>query len=123
MPLLDALGVGVDVQEVSAFEGHLDPRDARFYERVFSAAEREYCLASAAPPEHFAARFAAKEAVVKAMSRFSSLSVEEVEIVRAESGLPRVRLSIDAASHYRFELSLSHSETQAVAVCLCERIA
>lgn len=123
MPLLDALGLGVDLQEVSAFEDYADPRDARFYERVFSAAEREYCLASASPAEHFAGRFAAKEAVVKAMSRFHSLSVEEVEIVREPSGRPSVRLALPAAAGFRAELSLSHTGTQAVAVCLLERIA
>lgn len=122
MPLLDRLGIGTDLQEVAAFEGFREVREARFYERVFTAPEREYCLATASPAEHFAARFAAKEAVVKAMSRFQPISVEEVEVRRGDDGRPSVRLSASGAGEFRFLLSLSHTETQALAVCLAERL-
>ena len=121
MPLLDRLGVGVDVQEVDAFRDHERPGDARLYERVFSAAEREYCLSQASPAQHFAARFAAKEAVVKAVSRFLELAMEEVEVVREPSGRPTVRLA-RGGDVLRVELSLSHSDGQAVAMAVAEHL-
>lgn len=121
MSALDSIGLGVDVQEVGTFPEFAEPVDARFYERVFSPAEREYCLAQAAPAQHFAVRFAAKEAVVKAMSKFRSLALEEVEVVRGADGRPGVRFLRDDVAGFTAELSLSHSETQAVAVAAVER--
>lgn len=122
MTTLDRLGVGVDLQEIAAFEELALERDARLYERVFSPAEREYCLSTARPAQHFAARFAAKEAVVKAMSKFRAIAVEEVEVVRDADGRPGVRLLVPEAAGFRAELSLSHSETDAVALALIERV-
>ena len=61
-----AMRVGIDLIEIDRVARAL-VRHPRFVERVFTAAEREYCLSRANPPQHFAARFAGKEAVGKAL--------------------------------------------------------
>lgn len=121
MSALDDVSVGVDIQEIAAFEDHADPSDLSFYERVFTRAERDWCNARPHPAQHLAARFAAKEAVVKALSEHAELGLEQVEVLRAADGQPRVRLLCEHAASYRVKISMSHSDTQAVAVAIAER--
>jgi len=119
--LLDSIGLGIDVQDVAAFEDHAQAGQQGFLARVFTERERAYCLGMPAPAQHFAVRFAAKEAVIKALAPFAQASFEQIEIERDEAGRPQVRLSLSGAGRYRVRLSLSHAETQAVAVALLER--
>ena len=118
---IDDLGLGVDVQEIAAFEDHADPTDLRFYERVFTAAERDWCAERPHPAQHLAVRFAAKEAVVKALSGHAELGLEEVEVVRDDAGRPSARLLCEAPERFAVKISLSHSDTQAVAVAIAEK--
>jgi holo-[acyl-carrier protein] synthase len=120
--LLDSIGLGIDVQDVAAFEDHAQAGQQGFLARVFTERERTYCLGMPAPAQHFAVRFAAKEAVIKALAPFVRASFEEIEIERGEDGQPRARLALAAPGRYVVRLSLSHSESQAVAVALLERI-
>lgn len=122
MALLDSLGVGIDAQEVSAFEGHAAAGEQGFLERVFTARERAYCLSMPDPAQHLAARFAAKEAVIKALAPFAEASFGEIEVLRDDEGRPSARLSIPGAERFAVRLSLSHSATQAVAVAILERL-
>jgi len=120
--LIDRMSVGIDVQEVSAFEDWECPEQRGLLERVFTERERAWCLSMPHPAQHLAARFAAKEALIKALAPFESASFEEIEIERGDDGRPSARLSIAAARSYAVRLSLSHSDSQAVAVALLERI-
>ena len=122
MALIERMSVGIDVQEVAAFEDWQLPEQRGLLERVFTAAERAWCLSMPHPAQHLAARFAAKEALIKALAPFEPASFEEIEIERGEDGRPQARLSIAAARSYAVRLSLSHSDSQAVAVALLERI-
>ena len=94
-------------------------RRPRFAERLFTAAERAYCELKADPAPRYAARFAAKEAVAKALGRW--LRWQEVEITVESSGRPSVSLSGEAADLAqiagggRLLVSLSHSRDYAVA--------
>ncbi|UCC69762.1 MAG: holo-ACP synthase [Armatimonadota bacterium] len=94
-------------------------RRPRFAERLFTAAERAYCESKADPAPRYAARFAAKEAVAKALGRW--LRWHEVEITVDQSGRPRISLSGEAAELARIAgggrllVSLSHSHDYAVA--------
>ena len=83
------VGVGIDVIEIDRFETSL-ARQPRLAERCFTEAEAAYCAAKAFPPQHFAARFAAKEAVGKALGR-GMTRWREVEVVRGR-GAPTVAL-------------------------------
>ena len=111
-------GVGIDLLEIERMERALE-RHPRLAERVFTAAEREYAAARARPGRHLAARFAAKEAVAKALGLRNVLRLGEIEVVAGEP--PTVRLSgraAEAAAGRRIEISLTHSRDNAAAVAI-----
>jgi len=120
--LLERVGLGVDIQEVCAFEDHAAADKQAFLERVFTERERAWCLSMPHPAQHLAARFAAKEAVIKALSPFAAASFEQIEIERDEAGRPSARLTLDGAERFAVRLSLSHSATQAIAAAVLERL-
>lgn len=113
-----AAGVGIDLLEIDRLERALERRP-RLAERVFTAAERDYAAARARPARHLAARFAAKEAVVKALGLSGGFGLREIEIVAGKP--PRVRLSgraAGAAAGRSVEISLTHSRDFAAAVAV-----
>lgn len=118
------IGVGIDVVELDRFRTVLARRPA-IVERVFTAAEQEYAAVRRDPTERLAVRFAAKEAVLKAMGAgLWQVPLRCVEVVRAPSGAPSVHLSgravTWAAEHgvSGFHLSLTHTSRTAHAVAL-----
>ena len=119
------VGLGVDIQDIAPFAALPFTPNRAFYERVFSEHERAYCLSCAEPAEHFAARFAAKEAVVKAFGTICVLSPVAVEILRLPYGAPTVRLSPEvsalAGSGLRAYVSMAHCEAWACAVAIVTR--
>src|SRR5262245_61815621 len=117
-----ASGVGIDLLEIDRLERALE-RHPRLGERVFTAAEREYAAARARPARHLAARFAAKEAVTKALGLSDGFGLREIEVVAGEP--PTVRLSgraAEAAGGERVEISLTHSRDYAAAVAMGVRM-
>lgn len=116
-----AAGVGIDLLEIDRMERALR-RHPRLAERVFTPGEREYAEAHARPGRHLAARFAAKEAVVKALGlRGGGFGLGEVEVVAGEP--PTVRLSgraAEVAGRRAVGLSLTHSRDFAAAVAIVE---
>ncbi|WP_375773110.1 holo-ACP synthase [Archangium gephyra] len=87
------LGLGMDICAVARIQRILDgPRADRFLERVYTQAERALCGARADAASAYAARFAAKEALVKALGAPPGLTWQDMEVVR-EGGPPRFRLS------------------------------
>jgi holo-[acyl-carrier protein] synthase len=113
-----ASSIGIDLLEIARLERALE-RHPRLAERVFTAGEREYAAARVRPGRHLAARFAAKEAVVKALGLSGGFGLREIEVVAGEP--PTVRLSgraAEAASGGRIEISLTHSRDMAAAVAV-----
>jgi holo-[acyl-carrier protein] synthase len=113
-----ASGVGIDLLEIDRLERALERRP-RLAERVFTAAEREYAAARQRPARHLAARFAAKEAVVKALGLSGGFGLGEVEVVAGEP--PTVRLAgraAVAAEGRNVQISLTHSRDFAAAVAI-----
>ncbi len=111
-------GVGIDLLEIDRLERALE-RHPRLAERVFTAAEREYAAARARPGRHLAARFAAKEAVVKALGMCGGFGLGEIEVVAGQP--PTVRLSgraKEAAAGREVDISLTHSRASAAAVAV-----
>ena len=78
-----ASGIGIDLLEIERLERAL-ARHPRLAERVFTDSEREYAAARARPGRHLAARFAAKEAVVKALGLSGGFGLREIEVVAGE---------------------------------------
>jgi holo-[acyl-carrier protein] synthase len=111
-------GVGIDLLEIDRLERALE-RHPRLAERLFTAAEREYASARARPGRHLAARFAAKEAVAKALGLSEDFGLREIEVVAGEP--PTVRLSgraAAAAGEVELQISLTHSKDFAAAVAV-----
>ncbi len=116
------LGTGVDLVEVPRFRKSVRRWGRQLLARIFTPAELAYCRTYRDPHEHLAARFAAKEAVVKALGAPKGLGLEwkDLEVVRAESGRPGVRFkgSLSRWKKLKVQLSLSHTRRYAVATAL-----
>jgi holo-[acyl-carrier protein] synthase len=119
-------GIGVDAVDVARFKEVMARRPA-VLDRLFTAAERAYAEHSADPAPRFAARFAAKEAVLKALGvGVGEAAFRDVEVVRDESGEPHLALSGRAAvlaadrGVRRWHVSLTHTDTVAVASVVAE---
>jgi holo-[acyl-carrier protein] synthase len=118
-------GIGVDIIEIARIRRDIEALGPRFLEKLFTEGEIAYCNAKANPHQHFAARFAAKEAVSKALATgwAGEFRWRDVEVTNDPSGRPRIllhgRLQADlgAAS---IHLSLSHAELHVVAMALIE---
>lgn len=111
-------GIGIDLIEIERVERALERRP-RLAGRLFSEAELAYAQRRRRPGRHLAARFAAKEAVVKALALETPLALHEIEVLAGAP--PRARLSGSAARAAREAgveviVSLTHSETMAGAV-------
>jgi holo-[acyl-carrier protein] synthase len=123
------LGLGCDLIEVERIRGVLDRHGDRFLERTFTAEEQAYCGSLKFPHKHYAARWAAKEAVSKAFTTGigSHLDWTSVSVYHGARSEPLVRLDDKAAALLRelggtgVMLSLSHTETHALAVAALVR--
>jgi holo-[acyl-carrier protein] synthase len=120
------IGIGLDLVDLERFRRVLD-RTPSIVDRLFTDDERAYALAKRDPTERFAGRFAAKEAVMKAMGvGIGEVRFREIEVVRADSGAPSVALHGDAAARatglgiaeWRLTLSHTHRVAEAIAVAL-----
>ena len=124
-PSQDSVGLGVDLVEIERMRRIL-ARTPRFRVRVYTEAERTYCDQTAQPAVHYATRFAAKEAVLKALGTgFSEgIAPADVEIDRNAKGRPFVRLhrrAREVASEQgvrELPVSLSYTHTDAVACAM-----
>lgn len=120
------IGIGTDIVELERFRVTLE-RTPTIKTRTFTAAEREYADAKNDPTERYAARWVAKEAVMKAMGvGLGEVNMVDIEVVRADNGAPSIRLYDTAAKLalergiVEWKLTITHSETiaQAIAVAL-----
>jgi holo-[acyl-carrier protein] synthase len=122
------LSIGIDIIEISRVEEVLKRQGKRFRARVFTDEEVRYCESRASRVSSYAARFAAKEAVMKALGTGWSRGVRwrDIEIVRARYGPPSIRLSGRALERFaeigaaRISLSLTHSRDLAMAHVIFE---
>ncbi len=121
------LGIGTDIIAVGRIERVL-AQNPRFAEKVFSPRERAYCEKRANPAQSYAARFAAKEAVMKALGTGwdEQVSWIEIEVVTGPKGKPGIALSgatrkmCEARGMSRIQLSLSHEKDYAIAFAILE---
>jgi len=123
------ISVGVDIIEVRRVREVL-LRTPRFVERVFTAAERAYCDSrGAVAAQHYAARFAAKEAALKALQTGwrGGISWQDVEVAARENGAPLLIFHgaalqlLEESGASTAHLSISHTSEHAIAEVILER--
>ena len=121
-------GIGIDVVQNDRIRQSIERFGERFLNRIFTAAEIEYCKQSGTSEIHYAARFAAKEAAFKALATgwAEGVTWKDVEVVRLASGKPELHLHGEALSRAtsagakRFHVSLTHDQLVSCAVVIFE---
>lgn len=116
-------GIGIDVVEIERFEQSISRQGERFLQRVFLGEELSYCERQRRPGIHYAARFAAKEAVSKALGTGIGEKVgwQDILIQRLDSGEPQVVLQGDGKDYAEscgvvsIHISLTHTDHYAAA--------
>lgn len=121
----DILGIGVDIESIDRFRNLPRGKNKRFYERIFTSFELEYCFKKKDPYPHLTARFAAKEAVIKAFSGLKKLYYSQIEIRNYNDGKPYLKivskdkkLNKKEPVNEKLFISISHSDTHALAFVL-----
>lgn len=120
---MSVVGIGVDIIEVARIRASLERHGERFHQRICTAAESAYCLQFRDPAPCFAARFAAKEAVSKALGTGIGVQCEwlNIEVRRKASGEPFIVLHGAGAETAKrlgigqILISISHTENYATA--------
>ena len=120
------MGLGTDIVEIASLQKAMEQSN-RFAKRVFTEKEITYCESKPQKYQHYAARFAAKEAVMKALKTGWDKGVQwkQVEVINQSGGAPMIvpngmaKELLDKMGATNIEVSLSHSEQYAIAVvCL-----
>lgn len=113
--------IGVDCIEIKRFFQF--EKDNPFLSKVFTKKEIEYCQSNKNSPQHYAARFAGKESVIKALSHYGiQLLPNQIEILNGPTGIPYVTITAEHCSQYKVKISLSHSDEIALAFAIVEEI-
>ncbi|UFS70891.1 holo-[acyl-carrier-protein] synthase [Geomonas sp. RF6] len=122
-------GTGVDIVEIARFERFVKEGNDPLFQRLFTAGELAYCSGKKHSAQHYALRFAAKEAFLKALGTGlrAGLSWQDMEVVHDSMGKPSLSLRGRALELFREAggvscfLSLSHDAGCAVAMVILER--
>ena len=123
---MNIFGIGTDIVETARIVSSIDRFGEKFLDRVFTPAEQEYCRSMKHPERHYAARFAAKEAIAKAFGTGIGEEVDwiDLEILRRDNGEPYVTIrgkGEEFAGKNRISsirVSLSHADHYATANAL-----
>lgn len=122
------LGIGIDLVDIARLEKVMERHQGRAHSRLFTPAEIDYCTAAGRPGQSFAARFAAKEAVMKALGADGiALAFRDIEVLREATGAPTIVLHGRVAERARslgagrILVSLTHAEPLALASVVVER--
>ncbi len=118
-------GIGTDIIEIARVAKSIQRLGQHFLDRLFTPKEQEYCLRYQASERHFAGRFAAKEAIAKALGTGLGDKVGwlDIEIVNGETGAPEVLLSEKTMRHFpgiSVKISISHNHEAALAFAVIE---
>ena len=114
-------GIGTDIFEIDRMESIIDD-DQKKMEKIFTSNELSYCLSKLKPSQHLAARFAGKEAVIKAINAIleHKLNLNQIEILNDKNGVPFVKIHDEKFLNLMISISLSHTEKIATAMVFVE---
>lgn len=105
-------GIGVDIVSIERIKKLYEKFGRKFLERVFTEEEISYSFNHSNPFPHLAARFAAKEAVIKALKRPKGLTLKDIEVKNNSDGSPEVKIS---GLNKKIFISISHERKYTVA--------
>jgi len=108
--------IGIDIIETKRIKRLI--KNKKFLQRVFSPEEIKYCETKKAKEQHYSARFAAKEAVWKALSGKIKIPLKDIIIKNIEGGKPVVVFNNKKVKNVKVEVSLSHTKDYSVAVAI-----
>lgn len=114
---IGGFGIGVDIENITKFNKKKLPPHSPFLHKVFTKKELDYCFSKKNFPQHLAARYAGKEAVVKALNGLCEARLEyrQIEILNDERGAPVVKITNPSCRNLQVFLSLSHCDDKALA--------
>lgn len=118
------LGIGVDIIEIDRIKKVIDRFEYKFLNKIYTDKEIEYCINKVNKYQHFAARFAAKEAIYKALTETGQkiANWKNIEVFNQSNGLPIVntygKLKEYLADNKEIKLSISHSDNYVVCFAL-----
>ena len=118
LEMINNLGIGIDIIEVSRFRKKKYEENKNFYKKIFVKSEINYCLKFKNSAERFAGKFALKEALIKSIDK--KIRFSEIETSHLKSK-PIVRIK-KSREKYNFIASLSHENDFAIAVVISEKI-
>ena len=110
------IGIGIDIIEIDRIKESIDKLGDQFLNKLFTDDEIKYCSSKKNMHQHYAARFAAKEAIIKALSsvRTKGAKWKDMEIYNEPSGLPKVKLHNDLKQYVEdnreLKITMSHSK-------------
>ena len=110
---------GVDIVDVDRIKSSIEKYQDKFLSKVFNKEEQDYCNSKSNPFIHFSGKFAAKEAVMKAVlssNKLSSIGFRDISIINDKYGAPIVL--IHGHSEKNINISISHTDGQAVAFAI-----
>ena len=110
------LYIGTDIVDVERIKASIDNYSAKFLNKVFSLEEQDYCNSKSNPEIHYAGRFAAKEAIIKAVKSsgyIQPIPFNSIEIISGDYGEPIVKLGDQ--NYGKCRVSISHTEFIAMA--------
>jgi holo-[acyl-carrier-protein] synthase len=118
-------GIGIDIIEIARIRQSVEKLGDQFLQRIFTPLEINYCKKKHNTYQHLAARFAAKEAVSKALSTgwHGDLRWKDVEVMNDKSGQPHITLYgklREKLAKVAIFVSISHSESHVVAMVIME---
>lgn len=119
-------GVGVDIVDIERIRNSVDHFGDDFLERVYTPSEIEYCMRRKDPHPSLAARFAAKEAMIKALTTCETIPLKDIEVIISEDGKPsispgeKLREVMNSNGVCASHLSLTHEKRYAVAYVVLE---
>ena len=106
-------GIGVDIVSVNRIKKLYEKFGVKFLNKIFTDKEIAYCLSHTNPYPHFAARFAVKEAVIKALKKPEGLKLKDIELINNPDGSPEIFLN--EKNKKEIFVSISHEKSYAIA--------
>lgn len=120
MKVVNNLAIGVDIENIDRFRHLKLKKDSLFLKKIYTKTELSYCFSKKPAAPHLAVRYAAKEAIVKALSSigYLNLDYQNIEIIHSKIDVPMVNIRNGQLKNLKIKISLSHSNDKAIAFVL-----